>query len=174
MEHHHDASRHCERCGFLSLKLDQQLFWTKEPRFVALEAYAKIAIVFGLVGLSGFMVWAMSQRSSFGLGQGWAVGFPIALGVILWDTASAITRRKSDYRATIVWRVVCVVLAPWPLFLAFALFSWASDFHGSPVLGVVALLLGLVLLAGAIGLGHLGRALTRWREERVRAAQASA
>jgi hypothetical protein len=167
------ASQRCDDCGFVNVKRDLELFWTKEPRFVELEAYAKIAIVFLLVGFSAVVIWAMGQRSSFGLGQGWAVGFPILLGVILWDTASAITRRSSDYRASVVWRVVCALLAPWPLLLAIDLNPWARHTEsrvGVPVFAAV-LLLGLALAAGALGLGALGRAVPRWREARVRRAQ---
>lgn len=168
------ASHRCERCGFVNVKLDQELFWTKEPRFVALESYAKIAIVFLLIALTGFLFWAMGQRASYGMGQGWAIGFPILLGVILWDTASAITRKTSDYRATVVWRIVCAVLAPWPFLFMLEGLQQAgrrSDFHVTPALWALVLLVGLAFLAGALGLGRLGRFLQRWREHHVRAAQ---
>ena len=171
------ASHRCERCGFVNVKLDQELFWTKEARFVALESYAKIAIVFLLTGLTGFLFWAMGQRASYGMGQGWAIGFPLLLGVILWDTASAITRKSSDFRATIVWRIVCAVLAPWPLLLAVDLRPGRmlkSDVPVSPILWALLLLLGLFFLAGALGLGRLGRALQHWRERHVVAAQMGA
>lgn len=170
IERGESASRRCERCGFVNVNLDQELFWTKEPRLVELEAYAKIVIVFLLVALAGFLVRAMGQRASFGLGQGWAVGFPILIGVVLWDTASAITRRRSDFRATIVWRIVCAVLAPWPLL--FAADPRLRATH--PAVFAVRLIVGLLLLAGALGLGSLGRALLRWRERHVLAAQLAA
>jgi len=168
------ASHRCERCGFVNVKLDQELFWTKEPRFVALESYAKIAIVFLLAALTALVFWAMGQRASYGMGQGWAIGFPILLGVILWDTASGITRKTTDHRATIVWRIVCAVLTPWPFLLALDGLQQAgrgSDLPMTPVLWALVLLLGLAFLAGALGLGRLGRFLQRWREHHVRAAQ---
>lgn len=171
------ASHRCERCGFVNVKLDQELFWTKEPRLVALESTAKIAIVCVLVALTAWMFQAMGQRASYGLGQGWAIGFPILLGVVLWDTASAITRKSSDFRATIVWRIVCAVLAPWPLLLAVDLRPGRmlkSDVPVSPILWALLLLLGLFFLAGALGLGRLGRALQHWRERHVVAAQMGA
>ncbi|MEQ1894602.1 MAG: hypothetical protein ABL998_18835 [Planctomycetota bacterium] len=174
MEREPGASHRCERCGFVNVKLDQELFWTKEPRLVALESYAKIVIVCVLVALTAFVFWAMGQRASYGMGQGWAIGFPILLGVVLWDTASAITRKRSDLRATIVWRIVCAVLAPWPLLLAIDLRPGRmlkSDFPVSPALWALLLLLGLAFLAGALGLGRLGRFLQHWRERHVLAAQ---
>ena len=177
MEREAGASHRCERCGFVNVKLDQELFWTKEPRLVELESYAKIVIVFLLVALTAFVFWAMSQRASYGLGQGWAIGFPILLGVILWDTASTITRKTSDFRATIVWRIVCAVLAPWPLLLAVDLRPGRmlkSDLPVPLVLWLALLMLGLLLLAGALGLGRLGRALQRWRAHHVLSAQQAA
>ena len=173
MAHAADASQRCERCGFVNLRLDQELFWTKEPRFVALESYAKITIVLLLVALTAFVFWAMGQRASYGMGQGWAIGFPILLGVILWDTASAITRKTSDYRATVVWRIVCAVLAPWPFLLLIDIvrFRGRSDYPIGPGLAAVVLLVGLIFLAGALGLGQLGRSIERWRIRHIRAAQ---
>jgi hypothetical protein len=46
-----------------------------------------------------------------------------------------------------------------------------SDMPVPLVLWLLLLVLGLLLLAGALGLGHLGRALQRWRERHVLAAQ---
>jgi len=173
MERFEGASSPCGCCGFVNVKRDQELFWTKEPRFVELEAYAKIVIVFGLLGLCALLAYGMGRWPSYGLGQGWAVGFPILMGVVLWDTASAITRRTSDFRVTLVWRVICALLAPWPLLLAIDLVPWGrpSELHLGAVVFAVLLLVGLLLAAGALGLGALGRASDRWREQRVRRAQ---
>ena len=173
MERFEGASLPCAACGYVNVKLDQELYWTREPRFVELEAYAKIVVVFGLVGLSALMLYAMSQKPSYGLGQGWAVAFPILVGIVLWDTASAITQRRSALRLAIVWRVVCALLAPWPLLFAVALNPWSRSDVPVALFAVLALV-GLLLAAGALGLGALGRQAGRWREERVRAAQSRA
>ena len=167
------ATQRCGRCSFVNANIDHALFWTKEPYLVGLEAYAKIATVIVVACLIGLIYWAMGRQPSYGLGGGWAIGFPILLGVVLWDTASAITRKTSDYRASIVWRWICAFLAPWPFLLALDLNPWAKQkglLVSIPAF-VAMLLPGLLFAGGALGLGRLARWLIAWREQHVWAAQ---
>ena len=164
MEAFTGPSHVCERCRFVNLRLDQQQFWTKEHDLRQVEVVAKGAIVLLVVGLALAIVRAFGDQVSFGMGQGWAVGFPIVVGLVLWETASKITRRSPTFRALLVWRVVLGVLGvgAWVL---------GTDLGLHDLRGVLWLLLGPCLLGAALALGPLARALARWRDRRILAGQ---
>ena len=109
LERFSEASRNCPRCGRLNLKADQRIFWTQERGIQRLETLAKSGILVGLA----LIVWLMlsAPRMQLGLGQGWAVGFPILFTALLWETAAQLTRKKPYFRGTIVWPVIFLVIA---------------------------------------------------------------
>jgi ribosomal protein L40E len=164
MESYAGTRRACERCGYVNLKIDQQLYWTREKRLRELEGLAKTLIVAFLIGLALLIGVGLKGHRGGGMGQGWAIGFPVLIVVILWDTASKITRYKPYFRATIVWRIIAAVFAVLAALLSI----------GQPVgeqlslYGMAAVPLGIALF-----LGRIGRALARWRDRRILAGQRS-
>ena len=159
-----EGSRHvCSSCGFLNLRVDQELYWTREKRFRDLEELAKTMIVFFLGGVSLLMFSGLGS-SGIGMGQGWAVGFPILFGALLWETASKITRWKPYLRAGLVWGIMSgVVAAP------FLMIGFGADIRVSE--RAVFLGVGFVLGLIAVGLPRVSRGLHAWRLKRICAAQ---
>ena len=153
----------CERCGFVNVKHDLGIFWTKEKRFRDLEELAKTLIVLFLVGLGLVVALGLKEGSGIGTGQGWAVGFPILIGVILWETAEKITRRKPYFRAAIVWRVVFVILGGPIVLLGVATEPGLAR--------VVVFAVGGALLFVALTAGAWSKRLAAWRDRRIRAGQ---
>jgi len=159
-------SHACERCGFVNLKLDQKLYWTREPALCDLEGWAKTITVYVLIGLGLLLGIGFGSKASFGTGQGWAVGFPILVGVLLWETASKITGRKPYFRATIVWRILLAIPVVPMLLLV-------HDLRAKPVIAAVLLVLSAGSILGVVFLGRIGRSLERWRDHRVLKGQRS-
>ncbi len=162
------ASAPCKACGFVNVLADQRLFWTREPALVRAEASAKLSIVLLLGGIFWFMLRGMDMR--FGMGQGYAIGFPIVIGAVLWQTAEKLTRRKPYFRAALFWFVLPLVVAV-PLAVV-AL--WPSG-PETRLTEERRLLQGLVaggLAVLGFGLRYVCLRLDRWKTERVARAQA--
>ena len=114
IERPRSASEVCEACGEVNLRQDFQLYWSREPRLRRLEGTLKLLIV--LSGLASFALMAFGTRSMHGYaGVGYAIGGPLLTGMILWDTASLLTRRRSAYRLEIVWPLLVAALGLGPL-----------------------------------------------------------
>lgn len=158
------TSHTCELCGRLNLEVDQRSYWTRERRFVAIETTLKALILALVLGIYAWMVWP--PRMNFGTGQGWAIGMPILFGIVLWESASKVTRRKPYFNAGLFWGgVVAVVVVP---FLAVQAVIGALD------LTQLAVGLGMLLLCAGLGWGvtRLARRIERWRESYVALHQA--
>ena len=160
------ASVACGACGKINVLADQRLYWTQEPRLKETEWLAKVGIVLLLGGLA--LLMSRGYRTSFGLGQGWAIGFPLLVGAILWETASKITRIKPYLNATLVWSTLPLVLG-----LPFAVAAlWPAEV---PWGGRAVALVGCgFFVSVSLGVRWLGRRLTRWRTERILRGQARA
>ncbi len=150
----------CPRCGFVNLKVDRAVFWTKERRLLELESLAKGVIVVFMVVIGLLMLWGAGNKMSFGLGQGWAVGFPILFGVLLWETASKITRWKPYLRVGLVWSILAA--APGIGLLLVAMLPELS-----PLARAVLAATSLPWFGVAFGIWRLEAACARWRARRI-------
>lgn len=152
----------CPRCGHINVKADQRLFWTQEPKLRETEWLAKVGIslLIGLLVASPFLLPDLFT-AGVGMGQGYAIGFPLLVGAILWETASKITRTKPYFNATLVWSGLPLVLG-----LPFALAAlWPAEVpHEGRAIGAAGFLLFAVL---AYAVRRIGRPLERWKTERI-------
>jgi len=112
------ATVHCPACRRTMLKQDFELFWTRERNYRQLEVFIKAIIVLIVAAISWAVLVPRGQMHGFA-GVGYAAGFPILLGFLLWDSASLITRRRSILRIEVVWPALVFTLgfAPPALFL---------------------------------------------------------
>lgn len=159
LERQSDARQVCSRCGYVNVKVDQGKYWTREAWLCRIEWLAKAAISLLIAWISWKILFA--GQAGTGMGHGIAVGFPILLGVVLWDTASKITRRQPYFRATIVWSVVIAVLGVLPTLVG----VFASDLP--PMARTVILTVGLGFFGIAAAIPLLGRAYGRWQVRRI-------
>lgn len=158
-----EACLTCPACGHTNVLADQRLFWSQEPNLVDLEFFFKVGVGFLLAGIFWLMVG--DDQVKLGTGQGYAIGFPIVLGAILWETVGKLTRRKPYFRATLFWMAIPLVLALPAVFGV--LYPGDAPAVGRAILAAIALvLISLAFLARSIG-----RRLERWKEDRIRGGQ---
>lgn len=154
----------CERCGHVDVAADRRVFWTRERKLVETEQLLKGCIVLLLVGIFVRMVFG---PHGFGMGQGWAIGFPIALGTILWQTASKLTRRSPYFRGIWFWTALPLIVAAAFAFLAIALGSSYEEERAG--FGMTAAVLVVLALAAA----WIGDRFERWKHDRIARAQSN-
>ncbi len=100
------------------------------------------------------------------MGQGWAAGFPILVGWILWETAGLLTRRKAVLDMGLLWPAIflCIGIGP-PLFFLTLEVSVEAPGIGQTV--AAGLLWALPWIVPAWLIRRLGQRFVRFREERV-------
>lgn len=108
------ASVHCPACGRLNLRQDLQDYWTREPRFVRLERALKLVIVALVALASGYLMFPTRQMHGYA-GVGYSAGAPLLIGIILWDTASLATRRRSMLRLELLWPALVFLVGAAPV-----------------------------------------------------------
>lgn len=110
------AAEDCPACGKRNLHVDQTTYWNQDPVIRKFEGAAKglVVVVFAGVTLALF-----STPGGFGMGQGWAIAFPVVLGWILWDAIGLLTRRSSmlNHRVLWPWLCACIGIGPALFFL---------------------------------------------------------
>jgi hypothetical protein len=150
----------CGRCGFVNRPTDRRTYWNLRPRIRLVEVLLKAGIA-ALAG--GLMVLLALGRVHMGLGAGWVVASPVFLGVLLWQTASTLTRHGSLWRPSVAWIALlllfCVV--PWLLYAQRRAEPWFPEI---PSLTLVEALLAdaaLLLLAGLVLLA--ARRFAQWK-----------
>ncbi|MCP5022611.1 MAG: hypothetical protein GY930_12660 [bacterium] len=113
------AAENCPACGERNLHVDQTTYWNQDPVVRKLEGAAKALVVIVLAAVTYIL---FTTPGGFGMGQGWAIAFPVVLGWILWDAIGLLTRRSSmlNHRVLWPWLCACVGIAP-ALFFLFAL-----------------------------------------------------
>lgn len=155
------ASQHCDACGHINVKADQTRFWTQEPRLRAVEWAAKALISIAIGWITSKILFT---PGGVGMGQGWAIGLPVLGAVVLWDTASKITRQGPYFRAGLLWSVIGWLLGP--------LLLWAGLVNAFNRNGVslTPWLIGIgALLTACAALGPtMGRRYVRWLMQRIR------
>ncbi len=156
LERNHDACTVCPHCHFVSVAADHGRYWTREPNLVELEWFAKVFIV---LGLAAFFAWMLTRMNmQFGMGQGFAIGAFIAVGAVLWETASKLTRHKPYFRARLFWTALILVLGS-PFFLGGVWPNTDAGWVGrAAILSVAA-----VFALGAWSVYRLGARLERWK-----------
>jgi hypothetical protein len=159
LERRKDARQVCPRCDYVNVRVDQRIYWTQEVWLCRLEQIAKI----GIVLLIAWITWQMlfARQAGTGRGHGFAVGFPILLGVVLWDTAGKITRQLPYFRATIVWAVILAFVG------VLAAMSGTFGKNIAPLPRLLALTFGYALIGLAIARPFFGRAYGRWQVRRI-------
>lgn len=161
------TSRRCKRCGENNLEVDRLMRWTREERFVLLERLLKFAVVFAMVLVAA--VALLSPGIGSGKGHGMAIGAPILVGVLLWDVAG-LTRKRSQFRADIVWPII-----GWFLGLPAAGLFWALYSNERAGAGALWLLgFSVALTLPAILSPRIRRRWASWRESYVEARRLAA
>ena len=162
MKPYRGSCAECPRCTHLNLRVDQRLFWTQERRLRELEQLAKVLIVIFL-GWVGYLLLPPTT-GGVGMGQGWAVGFPILFGYVLWETASKITRRKPYFRAAIVWTILLLIFGLPVLAVGVALcIAGKGPLWG----GILVAGIGFAMTVLGVFCWWIGAALERWKTERI-------
>lgn len=163
MERIQGASEPCPSCGSPIVKADLSRLWTHERRLHKIESLLKAMVcvamtIFGALAL----VWPGAGVSP---GQGMALVVPLVVGVLLWDAAS-ITRRRSLYRADILWSIIGWVLGPIALLatLGMAAGEGHREFYGWA--GVTVMIMVPAILSPLIRRGW-----SRWRDNHIAEAQ---
>lgn len=164
------ASSRCASCDAVNLRDDHRRFWTREPRLVGLEQMLK-AVVTGIVVLL-FALILLNPSGGTGSGHGVAVGLPILIGVLGWDAASCVTRRRTTWRTSLV--IAAMVWVAGVFITLTVLFTGVDGIqrgHGLAV-GIAA---GCAIALFALGWGVLraGRAFGAWRTRHIAARQAA-
>ncbi|HPF13299.1 MAG: hypothetical protein H6830_02645 [Planctomycetes bacterium] len=130
------AAGRCPACGKVNLREDQRTYRTLSEAKVESERTAKglVVLAMGVLGIA-----MMGLSSGLGMGQGWAIGLPIVLGVILWDAAGSFTRRRTQFSHRTLWPLMlaCLVLGPAAMYLLLAFSTRSLDLGTS--LGVLLL-----------------------------------
>jgi len=118
------------------------------------------------------IAWALLAfpQVQFGMGQGYAVGFPIATGVLLWTTVEKITHRRPYARIGLVWAALPLILAVPALLAGLGTIA----FQAPAPARAVCLGIAVALVAVSFGVRRLCALLGRLRDERILRGQARA
>ncbi len=157
------ASEDCPECGVRNLRVDQVAYWNQDPMIVRVEAIAKGLIVAVLGALTFFM---LATIKGGGMGQGWAIAFPVIAGWILWDAIGLLTRRTSMLNHRVLWPWLCACIGIGPaLFVLVTLIS-AQQYDILETLGG-AVLWALAWSIPAFGIHLIGNRLSDMRTKRI-------
>ncbi|MFT5198645.1 MAG: hypothetical protein ACI87O_001303 [Planctomycetota bacterium] len=157
------ASEHCPSCGAPNLRVDQDIYWNQDPAIKRLEATAKAFVAASLGALTFFMLTTIHGG---GMGQGWAIAFPVILGWILWDAIGLLTRRSSMLNHRVLWPWLCACIGIGPaIFLIASLVAMQQYDIMESLVGAV--LWAMIWSVPAYGLNWLGHKLTDLRAERI-------
>ncbi|HED65578.1 MAG TPA: hypothetical protein ENJ09_08485 [Planctomycetes bacterium] len=156
------ASTHCAKCGFLNLKEDQRVYWTRERDFVQLELVGKVVTV-ALVMLLGWgMLGGFTTHVQGGSAQGYLIAAPIAIGAALWKTSEMCTRRCTYFRPSVFWGAIPIVVAL-PLVLACLWPTSGPSTRSRMWAGGIA----LVLIAFGVAVRRACVLLEAWKRRRI-------
>lgn len=157
------ASNPCPSCERINLNEDLRIFRTKRPGPRAVEAALKS--VFAVV-VGGLYVAMLFGGGLVGLaGVGWSIGLPILVGLIAWDAAGLVTRRRSILRYEVFVPALGIgCFAPFLVFLALGI----GIGRNGPIefaLGAAALAAILTVFGLRIANIHRPRARRRGRHD---------
>jgi hypothetical protein len=140
----------CDRCGFPIRPRQRRTFWNLSPFARALEALIK-GLTIALTALLMFLIGTTMRHA--GTGAGFAIAAPIFLAVLLWRTASLLTRHEPAWSPAVAWISLLVLLG-----IGFALLG--------PPIEVLAVVDGTLLLL-AIAVWIAGLLFRRWKARRM-------
>ncbi|MFT4646823.1 MAG: hypothetical protein ACI9X4_000026 [Glaciecola sp.] len=157
------ASENCPACGARNLRVDQTVYWNQDPSIRRMEATAKALVAASLGGLTFFMLTTIHGG---GMGQGWAIAFPVILGWILWDAIGLLTRRSSMLNHRVIWPWLCACIGIGPAIFLVATLIGIQEYAILENV-VTAILWAMVWSVPAYGLSWVGRKLSDLRAERI-------
>lgn len=173
MSRSHDACAECPSCGAQNLRIDQDNYWSREPWLRRLELCGKT----GVALLVGWMTYValFAFQTSFGVAQGMAIGAPILVGIVLWDTVSKLTRSNPYFNAGLFWSILPLLVGAPILLLGVTLCTrvlqaWPPERridHQNARVALAVLLTGLFLVGFALTSRLLGRRARAWQLRRV-------
>lgn len=164
LERFDGASSACGACGSPNLRVDLARLWTREHKLRVLENWLKALVCLAMIAIGGLAL--LFPGTGVGKGHGMAIGAPIVLGILLWDTAS-ITRKQSLFQLQIVWPIVGWLLGVPMIWLVLVLGGKLSV-----PLQMTLLVTGVVTTLSAITSPWLRRWWSSWCERRIVRAQA--
>ena len=124
---------------------------------MVLPSLVKTLVTIGVVAL--FAAILLHPGVGTGRGHGMAAGLPILLGLLGWDAASALTRRTTMWRTSLV--VTGVFGIAGTAILGLTALNEGTDF-GRRTDATIIVAFGLLLLACAAGAHWSARAFARW------------
>jgi hypothetical protein len=140
----------CDRCGFPIRPRQRRTYWNLSPIARGLEALIK-GLTIALTALLMFLIGTTMRHA--GTGAGFAIAAPIFLAVLIWRTASLLTRHEPAWSPTVAWIALLALLA-----IAFAILG--------PPWRVLAVVDGTLLLL-AFSVWVAGRIFLRWKSGRI-------
>ncbi|MDF1838748.1 MAG: hypothetical protein P1V35_12830, partial [Planctomycetota bacterium] len=156
------ASEDCPECGARNLRVDQMTFWNQDPVIMRVEGTAKALVCAVLGALTFFMLTTIHGG---GMGQGWAIAFPVILGWILWDALGLLTRRTSMLNHRVLWPWLCACVGIGPALFILATLISAQQYNILETLGGV-MLWAIAWTIPAFALHLLGNKLSDMRTRR--------
>jgi hypothetical protein len=150
------ASTRCDRCGFVNVAADRRVYWNRAPLLHLLERGLKVAVVLATL----LLCLLVAVVHSTGCGGGYAMATPLIPGIMLWHTASKLTRHLPYFRPAAVW---CAILCAG---MACVLLVFGARL-APPRL--VALLAATLVSCGLVHLA--ARRLHRWKTRLTRGAR---
>jgi hypothetical protein len=164
------ATQHCRSCGQLNVRADHSIFWTREPSLEKLEHALKLVIIGALVIGSLIAIPEFIEMKAVGPGAGWVIVVPmVAMTMLLWQTASLLTRRPRYVRIRLTWTLLFLLVPIAPLLYGSAI-ALSVDARSLGWIGLAGGYGGLVLLPSLALAGLVWRSgtwLERWKCRRI-------
>lgn len=147
------ASTRCDHCGYVNVAADRRVYWNRAPLLCLFERTLKIAVGLSTVLVCLFVVAVHST----GAGGGYATAGLLIPGILLWYTASKLTRHLPYFRPVAVW---CAIICAGVVCILLVYGARMPRPHQVALLGAMAMLCGLVHITA--------RWLHRWKMYLIR------
>lgn len=161
-------SQRCGRCGRIHVRINQQVYWSLEPRLRFIENLVKLGIV---IFLAGLMV-ALAVEVGMGAHRvnTFFIGPLVFLGFVLWWTAGLITRKPRHFSPRMLWSTVLLLLVFGPPVIFFVLDvaarreAFGPEYWNSMLMMVIP---ALPMAFIAAGLHVFGRRFEAFKKRRI-------
>lgn len=119
------TSNVCPACDRVNLREDLRIYRTKHPIARSLESTLKAACVLVIGAFTAIM---LGKGNGGGYaGTGYAIGTPLLLALVLWDSIGLITRRHSVLVMRVFWPIFVVATVVGPLYMGVVIATGTRD-----------------------------------------------
>ncbi|MFT7671102.1 MAG: hypothetical protein ACI8X5_003818 [Planctomycetota bacterium] len=163
-----NASQRCPECARIHVRVDQALYWSREPALISMECSVKAIILLFLA----LFYWVLIKTIGMGAHRinTFLIGPMVLLGGVLWWTAGLITRKPRYFSARLLWGLVIglLIVAPPVLLFVMDLVAHRASFGAAYWKASFAMMLpGIPMLIIGIALHFLGRRFERFKRARI-------